>query len=157
MIIYVIICILKQHNDSKIDFFELQYDLDFCIIEFPTWFQDFTHRAPRQNKDNYSLIFYNGKNILPCCNHHFKGDHFLYDGSPWYPYSPLTDGSWVLFKYLFILMPYISCEKDVKSAWGHNIFELIEKVELCRPSKQSSNIENFFCVYWYLLFIKYYM
>ena len=39
-------------------------------------------------------------------------------------------------------MPYISCEKDVKSASGHNIFELIEKVELCRPSKQGSNTEE---------------
>ena len=54
-------------------------------------------------------------------------------------------------------MPYISGEKDVKSAWGHNIFELIEKVELCRPSKQSSNTEKKCSVYWYLLFVKYYM
>ena len=104
-----------QLNESIINFFRIQFDLDFCNIEFHTWIQDFTHRAPRQKKEKYPLIFYNGK-ILPCCNHRFKRDHFLHNGSPWYPYFPFADGSWVLFKYLSILMPYISC--DVNLAWG---------------------------------------
>ena len=131
------IAILVSVDYSIIDFFKMQFDSDLCIILFHTWIKDFTHCAPWQKKDKYPLIFYNGK-ILPCRKNRFKGDHFLHYGSPWYPYSPLTDGSWVLFKYLLILMPYMSCEKDVKSAWGHNIFELIEKVELCRPSKHCS-------------------
>ena len=46
-----------QLNESIINFFRIQFDLDFCNIEFHTWIQDFTHCAPRQKKRNIPWFF----------------------------------------------------------------------------------------------------